>query len=46
MLAVPAQAPAAVLADEASGKAAIAAIAHRADATAFAFTMKLPVLAS
>ena len=46
MLADAAQLPAAVLADEASGKAAIATIAHRADATAFALTRKLPPLTS
>jgi hypothetical protein len=46
MLAVAAQLPAAVLADEASGKAPIATIAHRADATAFALTRKLPPLTS
>jgi hypothetical protein len=39
MLAVAAQLPAAVLADEASGEAAIAAIAHTADAAALALTM-------
>jgi len=40
MLAVAAQLPAAVLADEASGATAIAAIAQIADATAFVLTMK------
>jgi hypothetical protein len=46
MLAVAVQLPAAVLADEASGAAAIASIAQIPDARAFALTMKLPVLAS
>jgi hypothetical protein len=39
MLAVAAQLPAAVLADEASGAAAIASIAHMADAVAFVLTV-------
>jgi len=39
MLAVAAQLPAAVLADEASGEAAIATIAHTADAAALVLTM-------
>jgi hypothetical protein len=46
MLAVAAQLPAAVLADEASGQAAIATIAHIVDATAFVLTMRAPLLAS
>jgi hypothetical protein len=41
MLAVAAQLPAAVLADEASGAAAIATIAQMADAAAFVLTMSL-----
>jgi hypothetical protein len=46
MLAVAVQLPAAVLADEASARAAVATIAHRAVVTAFMPTMKPPVLAS
>jgi hypothetical protein len=42
MLAVAAQLPAAALADETRGEAAIATIAHTADATAFVLTMKPP----
>jgi hypothetical protein len=38
MLAVASQLPAAVLADEASGEAAIATIAHTPNATAFVLT--------
>jgi hypothetical protein len=41
MLAVAAQLPAAVLADEASGAAAIASIAQIQDAAAFVLTMSL-----
>lgn len=41
MLAVAAQLPAAVLADEASGAAAIASIAQIPDAAAFVLTMSL-----
>jgi hypothetical protein len=40
MLAVAPQLPADVLADEASGAAAIATIAQMADATAFVLTMR------
>jgi hypothetical protein len=43
MLAVAVQLPAAVLADEASGAAAIATIAQIADAAAFTLTMRLPL---
>jgi hypothetical protein len=43
MLAVAAQLPAAVLADEASGAAAIASIAQMPDATAFVLTMRPPL---
>jgi hypothetical protein len=42
MLAVAVQLPAAVLADEASGIAAIASIAQIADAAAFVLTMRPP----
>jgi hypothetical protein len=45
MLAVADQLPAAVLADEASGAAAIASIAQRANVAAFVLTM-MPPLAS
>ena len=45
MLAVAAQLPAAMLADEASGAAAIATIAQIADAAAFVLTMRPPLLA-
>jgi hypothetical protein len=41
MLAVAAQLPAVVLADEASGAAAIASVAQIPDARAFVLTMKL-----
>jgi hypothetical protein len=41
MLAVAAQLPAAVLADEASGAATIASVAQIPDAKAFVLTMKL-----
>jgi hypothetical protein len=40
MLAVAVQLPAAVLADEASGAAAIASVAQKPDARAFVLTMK------
>jgi hypothetical protein len=43
MLAVAAQLPAAVLADEASGATAIATIAQIADAATFVLTMRPPV---
>jgi prophage DNA circulation protein len=46
MLAVAAQLPAAVLADEASGATAIATIAQIADAEALVLTMKPPLLTS
>jgi hypothetical protein len=46
MLAVAVQLSAAVLADEASGAAAIASIAQIADAAAFVLTMRPPLLAS
>jgi hypothetical protein len=46
MLAVAAQLPAAVLADEASGATAIATIAQITDAALFVFTMRPPLLAS
>jgi hypothetical protein len=42
MLAVAVQLPAAVLADEASGAAAIASVAQRTDAAAFGFTIRPP----
>jgi hypothetical protein len=43
MLAVAVQLPAAVLASEASGAAAIASITQMADAAAFMLTMRLPL---
>jgi hypothetical protein len=46
MLAVAVQLPAAVLADEASGAAAIATITQITDAVAFLLTMRPPRLAS
>jgi hypothetical protein len=46
MLAVAVQLPAAVVADEVSGAAAIASSAQIADAAAFVLTMKPPLLAS
>jgi len=46
MLAVAAQLPAAVLADEASGATAIATITQIADAATFVLTMRPPLLAS
>jgi hypothetical protein len=42
MLAVAVQLPAAVLADEASGAAAIASVAQRMDAAAFVLTIRPP----